>query len=79
MVDKYNIEDYKKVGQEIYDKLHLATYPVAIKYYKHKSEVPQNVIRPSVSGKQMSICQTFPDRLHSASIWKLDVSLGTGD
>lgn len=59
MVDKYNIDDYKKAGQEIYDKLHLATYPVAIKYYKQKSEVPQNVIRPSDTGKQMSICQTF--------------------
>ena len=27
-------EDYQKAGQEIYEKLHLATYPVAIKYYK---------------------------------------------
>ena len=59
MGDKYNLEDYKKAGQEVYDKLHLATYPVAIKYFKQKGEVPQDVIRPSDTGKQMSICQTF--------------------
>ncbi len=59
MVDKNNKEDYQKAGQEIYHKLHLATYPVAIKYYKDKSEIPRNVTRPYVLGKKMSICQTF--------------------
>jgi uncharacterized protein (DUF169 family) len=52
-------EEYQKAGQEIYDKLHLATYPVAIKYFKDKSEIPRNVTRPSVMDKKMSICQTF--------------------
>jgi uncharacterized protein (DUF169 family) len=59
MVDKNTKEDYQDVGQEIYDKLHLATYPVAIKYYKDKSEIPRNVIKPYAIGKKMSICQTF--------------------
>jgi len=59
MVDKNSKEDYQKAGKEIYDKLHLATYPVAIKYYKDKSEIPRNVTRPGAMGKKMSICQTF--------------------
>ncbi|MHA1274279.1 MAG: DUF169 domain-containing protein [Promethearchaeota archaeon] len=59
MVNKYSIEEYQKAGQEIYDKLHLATYPVAIKYYKDKNEIPRNVTRPAALGKKMSICQTF--------------------
>jgi len=59
MVDKKTKEDYQKAGQEIYDKIHLATYPLAIKYYKEKSEIPRNVTRPGAMGKKMSICQTF--------------------
>lgn len=59
MENKKNKEAYQEAGQEIYDKLHLATYPVAIKYYKDKSEIPRNVTRPYVMGKKMSICQTF--------------------
>ncbi|MFX0148000.1 MAG: DUF169 domain-containing protein [Candidatus Hodarchaeota archaeon] len=59
MVDNKSKEDYQKAGQEIYDKLHLATYPIAIKYYKDKSEIPGNVIIPYILGKKMSICQTF--------------------
>ncbi|MFW9999125.1 MAG: DUF169 domain-containing protein [Candidatus Hermodarchaeota archaeon] len=59
MVEKKSKEEYQQAGQEIYDKLHLATYPVAIKYYKKKSEIPRNVTRPGAIGKKMSICQTF--------------------
>ncbi|MBD3253508.1 MAG: hypothetical protein GF383_00365 [Candidatus Lokiarchaeota archaeon] len=58
MVGK-KIEDYQKAGQEIYDKLHLATYPVAIKYFKDEKEIPKNVTKPYVTGKKMSICQIF--------------------
>ena len=59
MVDKNSKEDYQAAGQEIYDKLHLATYPVAIKFYKEEKEIPRNVTKPHVMGKKMSICQTF--------------------
>jgi uncharacterized protein (DUF169 family) len=59
MVEKNTKEKYQVAGQELYDKLHLATYPVAIKYYKDKSEIPRNVTRPHFIGKKMSICQTF--------------------
>jgi uncharacterized protein (DUF169 family) len=53
------IEDYRKAGQELYDKLHLATYPVAIKYIKNLKEIPDKAIRPIVKGHKMSICQAF--------------------
>jgi uncharacterized protein (DUF169 family) len=59
MVNKNSKEEYQKAGQELYDKLHLATYPVAIKYYKSEKEIPKNVTRPHIMGKKMSICQTF--------------------
>jgi uncharacterized protein (DUF169 family) len=59
MVEKKSKEEYREAGQEIFDKLHLATYPVAIKYYKDKGEIPRNVTRPHVMGRKMSICQTF--------------------
>jgi uncharacterized protein (DUF169 family) len=53
------IEDYRKAGQELYDKLHLATYPVAIKYIKDLKEIPDKAIRPIVRGHKMAICQAF--------------------
>ncbi len=59
MVEKKKEKEYQEAGQEIYDKLHLATFPVAIKYYKDKNEIPRNVTRPYIMGKKMSICQTF--------------------
>jgi len=59
MVDKNSKEDYQAAGQEIYDKLHLATYPVAIKFFKDEKEIPRNVTRPHKMGRKLSICQTF--------------------
>jgi uncharacterized protein (DUF169 family) len=53
------IEEYRKAGQELYDKLHLATYPVAIKYIKDLKEIPDKAIRPIVRGHKMAICQSF--------------------
>ncbi len=54
-----SIEEYRKAGQELYDKLHLATYPVAIKYIKDLKEIPDKAIRPILKGHKMSICQAF--------------------
>jgi uncharacterized protein (DUF169 family) len=55
-----SIEDYQKVGEDIFHKLHLATYPVAIKYIKDiNTEIPEGYRRPIASGKKMSICQAF--------------------
>lgn len=54
-----NIEDYMKAGQEIFNELHLATYPVSIKYIKEKTEIPKSASQPSKNTKMMSICQAF--------------------
>jgi len=59
---EYSKADYKKAGEDLYHKLHLSTYPVAIKYIKDESEIPRRAIRPSTMGKKprkMAICQTF--------------------
>ncbi|TFF97806.1 MAG: hypothetical protein EU547_03300 [Promethearchaeota archaeon] len=53
------VEDYQQAGQEIFDKLHLATYPVSIKYIKNETEIPESAIQPSNKGKMMSMCQAF--------------------
>ncbi len=54
-----DIENYRKAGRELFDCLHLATYPVAIKYVKDPSEFGQGVMRPSANGQQLSLCQAF--------------------
>ncbi len=53
------LEDFQKAGEEIFDKLHLSTYPVGIKYIKEESEIPDNAMRPSSMGAKMSLCQAF--------------------
>jgi len=54
-----NLEEYQKVGQELYDKLHFQSYPIGIKYIKDESEIPSEAIQPSKRDKRMSICQAF--------------------
>lgn len=53
------LEDYKIAGRELYDKLRLLTYPVAIKFIKDFSEIPEKVQRPSQMGQKLSLCQSF--------------------
>ena len=53
------LDDYSKAGQELYHKLHLATYPIAIKYIKVLSEIPEGIMRPSARGQKWSLCQAF--------------------
>jgi len=53
------IEEYRTQGQDIYHKLHLSTYPIAIKYIKGIDEIPENAMRPSTLGKKMALCQAF--------------------
>lgn len=59
MSENYTLEDYQKAGEGIYDKIHLATYPVAIKYIKDFSEIPNEVERPISRNQKMCICQAF--------------------
>ena len=51
------LEGYRKAGADLYEKLHLSTFPVAIKYIKGESEIPSRAMRPSKSGQKWSLCQ----------------------
>jgi len=53
------IQEYKKAGEDLYHRLHLSTYPIAIKYIKSAEEIPEGVMRPSTFGKKMALCQAF--------------------
>lgn len=53
------LEDYRKAGSDLYERLHLSTYPVAIKYIKGEDEIPARAMRPSKSGQKWSLCQAF--------------------
>jgi len=54
------IEDYRKAGEEIFNTMHLQTYPVAVKYIKDlETEIPPGVERPIEKGEKMAICQAF--------------------
>ncbi|MHA1466884.1 MAG: DUF169 domain-containing protein [Promethearchaeota archaeon] len=56
---KHSLEDYQRAGVELYDKLHIDTFPVAAKYIKSLDEIPNGVIRPIDKGQKMSICQAM--------------------
>jgi uncharacterized protein (DUF169 family) len=53
------LSDYRKAGVALYEKLHLATYPVAIKYLRDESEIPPKTVRPSQSGQKWCLCQAI--------------------
>ena len=53
------LEEYRKAGKDLYNRLHLSTYPIAIKYIKDMGEVPEGVMQPSAFGQKMSLCQAF--------------------
>ena len=69
MSEKYSIEDYQRAGRELYDTLHLVSYPVAIRYIKNLSEVPEGVDKPSDKGQQMSICQAYTQARRWGEKW----------
>ncbi|SHL01914.1 Uncharacterized conserved protein, DUF169 family [Desulfatibacillum alkenivorans DSM 16219] len=53
------LETLKKLGEELYAKLHLPTYPVAVTYIKSEDEIPEQALRPSAMGQKMALCQAF--------------------
>jgi uncharacterized protein (DUF169 family) len=53
------LDGFRKAGEDIYTRLHLATHPVAVKYIKDEREVPTGSFRPSKAGKKLSLCQAF--------------------
>jgi uncharacterized protein (DUF169 family) len=54
-----NLEQIKKVGEELYHKLHLPTYPVGITYIKKEEDIPKQAVRPSTMGQKWSLCQAI--------------------
>jgi len=70
-----NVEDYRKMGKELYEKLHLPTYPVAITYIKSEEEIPAKAMKPSQAGQKMSICQAFA----YARSWSAHVAITAED
>jgi uncharacterized protein (DUF169 family) len=53
------VEQYQETGREIWNDLRLATYPVAVKYIKDVSEIPDDFIRPSEVGESWALCQAI--------------------
>jgi uncharacterized protein (DUF169 family) len=55
-----NLSDFSEAGQTLYERIHLGSMPVAIKYIKGISEIPaEKIIRPSILGEEWSLCQAF--------------------
>jgi len=67
--------EYNVQGEEIYARLHLATYPIAIKYIQSPAEIPAKIMRPSASGKKLALCQAFT----LARRWGTTVALTSDD
>jgi uncharacterized protein (DUF169 family) len=53
------LDEYRKAGEDIRDKLQLATYPVAITYIRTETEIPKGAFRPSNGGKKLALCQAI--------------------
>jgi len=52
-----NLEEFRKLGESLYHKLHLPTWPVGITYIKTLEEIPETAMRPSAMGQKWSLCQ----------------------
>ena len=45
------LDGWRQIGNELYDRLHLPTYPVAIKFIRDPTEIPAEAVRPSDKGQ----------------------------
>lgn len=54
-----SLEEWRNIGEDIYNRLRPPTYPVAIKYIKDASDIPAEAVRPSLGNQKWSICQAF--------------------
>ena len=54
-----DLEDLRKMGNKLYKKLNLPSFPIAITYIKSEEEIPKDAMKPSAMGQKMSICQAF--------------------
>jgi len=70
-----DLEEFRKAGEDIYHRLHLSTYPVAIKYIQDIDEIPDGFTRPSMFGKKLTLCQAFTQ----ARRWGAKVAMTSED
>lgn len=54
-----NLDEFKKAGEEIYSRLNLSSYPIAVTYIKNEDEIPEGTFRPAAAGKKLSLCQAY--------------------
>jgi uncharacterized protein (DUF169 family) len=69
------IDEYKTCGRDLFHKLHLSTYPVAIKYLTDAKDIPKSAVKPSGFGQKMSLCQAFTQ----ARRWGVTVAMTADD
>ena len=54
------IAKYNEYGKWLEDSMKLRSYPIAIKWFEHASDVPDDVVFPKKAfGKHMAVCQAF--------------------
>ena len=54
------IEDYRKIGKRLKERLELETEIVAVKFVKNLSEFPEEFIQPlKDTGKPMTLCMAM--------------------
>ena len=71
MKKTYTLEDYRSVGQEFFDRMHLPTYPIATKFLESVDEIPEGVRRPELEGFKMSICQILSKARRLGEAWAI--------
>jgi uncharacterized protein (DUF169 family) len=69
------LDEFRKAGEEIYSRLHLATHPIAVSYIKDEGEILAGTFRPSKAGKKLSLCQAFS----LSRRWGLHVAMTSDD
>lgn len=58
--NKMSVEDYRKIGEELINKLKLSTYPIAVSLIKEGEEVSSNAVRPKdMFGYEVPACLTY--------------------
>jgi len=54
-----DLDAFRQAGAELYDRLRLDTYPVAVQYIRDESSIPEGFFRPTMNGQKWSLCQAF--------------------
>lgn len=66
----YKLNDFNIAGQELEDRLHLRSAPIAFKLIE-EAEIPEGCLRPSEKGTHHALCQSFAAVRRSRSSFAL--------